>query len=111
MCEDYTKEKWVELYASAITELKHALMAGRILEARNEIMSRLELLRESLNSHPRERQAITDALNNLRVLEREESKYKAEQQRQAVQTALEKLETINPMIQKRPSNNEESGSY
>jgi len=107
--DDYSKEKWVTLYAAAMMELKHALMAGRIMEARNEIVNRLEVLRDSLSSHPRERQAIADALNNLRVLEREESRYNAEQQRQAVQTALKKLEAIHP-TQRPSSQSEESGN-
>jgi hypothetical protein len=39
---DNPEEKWIELYTTAMLELKHALMAGRILEARAEIAARIE---------------------------------------------------------------------
>jgi hypothetical protein len=94
--DDYSKEKWVQLYTSAMTELEHSLMAGRILEARTEIENRLEQLREHSGLHESERQGISDALSGLRMLEREEIQYNAEQQRQTAQIALEKLKATEP---------------
>lgn len=94
--DDYSKEKWIALYTSAMTEMEHSLMSGRILETRTEIVDRLEKLRELPGLHESEREAIGDALNGLRMLEREEIQHNAEQQRQAAQLALEKLKSIKP---------------
>jgi hypothetical protein len=58
---DNPEEKWIELYTTAMLELKHALMAGRILEARNEIAARIEKLRDIPGLHEKELQALTIA--------------------------------------------------
>jgi RNA polymerase-interacting CarD/CdnL/TRCF family regulator len=104
---DYSQEKWMELYQTALFELKHSLMAGRIMDARAEIVKRLERLQQMPDLHSSERQAIADALSSLRYLEREDAKYAAGQQRAAVQTALEKLGSIAPKIESRRSNQPE----
>jgi hypothetical protein len=48
---EYDKEKWVEVYQAAILELKQSLMAGRIADARAEIVKRIEALREIPGQH------------------------------------------------------------
>src|SRR5215469_13147944 len=98
MMADFDNEKWVELYRSALLELQHSLMAGRISDARAEIMARVEKLRDIPGLHTGERQAIEDALNGLRSLEKEEIRYSADQQRKLAQAALEKLRAIEPKI-------------
>ena len=37
---DYDQEKWYALYEADVVELKHSLMAGRIADARAEIVKR-----------------------------------------------------------------------
>ena len=81
-------------------------MSGRIAGARAEIVKRLEALREIPGQHHEERQAIKDALNNLRFLEREDVKHAVEEHRKKAESALERLRSIAPKIE-RP--NEESG--
>jgi len=97
---DIPEEKWIELYTSAMLELKHSLMAGRILEARTEIAARIEKLRGMPGHHERELQALADALHNLRTLERIEQQSDGEQQREAARTALEKVQTLAPRIER-----------
>ena len=82
-------EKWEELYQSALLELEHSLINGRIREARGAIAERLEKLHTLPGLHTEERQAIQDALSNLRVVEREEE---AEVRR--AQAALDHLRSI-----------------
>jgi len=95
---DNPEEKWIELYTSAMLELKHALMAGRILEARTSIAARIEKLQGISGLHERELQALADALGNLRTLERIELHANVDQHREAALNALEKVESIVPMI-------------
>ena len=95
---DYDKEKWVELYRTALLELEHAKMTGRIGDARTEIAVRIEKLHNIPGLHAKERQAIEDALNSLRSLEREEERYAADERRIA-ETALEKLRSIAPRLE------------
>jgi hypothetical protein len=105
---DNPEEKWIELYTSAMLELKHALMAGRILEARTEIAARIEKLREMPGLHERELQALTDALHNLRTLERIELHADVDQQREAAQNALEKVQSLAPRIERLKSGEDAS---
>jgi hypothetical protein len=44
MSEDFSKEKRFDLYKTALVELQHAVMAGRIAGAREEIANRVEAL-------------------------------------------------------------------
>jgi hypothetical protein len=67
-------EKWYELYKSAMTEFDHSLVAGRIQDARVEILSRVENLRNIPGLHAEEKQAIEDAMSGLQSLERDEEK-------------------------------------
>ena len=78
---EYDQEKWVRVYKAALVELEHSLMAGRLADARPEIVKRLEILRDTPGVHKEEQQAIEDALNSLRSLEREHARYAAEEQR------------------------------
>jgi hypothetical protein len=106
---DYDQSQWYQLYARAMVELEHALMAGRILDARSEILTRLEMLRNMPGLHEPERQAIQDALSSLRSLEREEARYAGEKHREIAKLALEKLRSIGPAMeraQQDPSNQE-----
>ena len=97
---DYEQSSWHQLYARAMVELEHALMSGRIMEARSEILLRLEALIDMLFLHAPERQAIQDALSGLRSIEREEAIYVAEEHRKAAKLALEKLRSIGPAIER-----------
>jgi hypothetical protein len=96
---DYEKERWVELYRSALLELEHAKMAGRIGNARIEIATRIEKLCGLPGLHAVERQALSDALTGLRALEREEARYE-ENERRIAETAIEKIRMIAPKIQR-----------
>ena len=99
---DYDQEKWVAVYKSAVLELERSLIAGRISDARAEIVKRIEALRSIPGLHGEERQAIEDAIHNLRVLEREDANDTAGEQRKAAEAVLERLRSIAPKI-KRPN--------
>jgi hypothetical protein len=86
-----TKRNGVNSTPRAMLELEHALMAGRIMDARSEILRRLEALRDMPGLHASERLSIQDALSSLRSLEREEVRYADEKHRKAAKLALEKL--------------------
>ena len=96
MGPDYDQEKWIEFYKSAVFELEQSLVAGRIADAREEIVKRLEALRNIPGLHISEQQAIEDALNNLRVLEREDADIT--EQHEKTKAALERLRSIEPKI-------------
>ena len=98
--DDYQKESWVSFYQSALTEIGHAKMSGRIEDTRTAIVARIEKLRHIPGLHADERQAIEDALSILRFLEEEEERYQAEEKRLALEQALKKLQSIAPTIQK-----------
>ena len=109
MAADYDNEKWVELYRSAMLELQHSLMAGRILDARAEITQRVEKLHGMPGLHAEERQAIEDALSGLRSLEHEEIIYAKDQQQKLAQATLEKLRSIEPRITRLESGQSDEG--
>lgn len=96
---DYEGEEWYRIYAKAIVELEQARLAGRIGDARSEIAARIEKLRDMPGLHSPEKQAIEDALNNLRVLEREDERAKADERRIA-EAVLEKLRIVEPRLKK-----------
>jgi hypothetical protein len=98
MMADFDNEKSVGFYRSAMLEFQQSLMAGRISDARAEIMARIEKLRDIPGLHAVERQAIEDALSGLRSLENEEIRYAKDQQRNMAEAALEKLRSIEPKI-------------
>ena len=91
-------EEWFGLYRSALIELEHAKMTGRIGDAHSSITTRLEKLKEMPSLHMEERQAIQDALNGLRMLEREEERYQADERRIA-ERALENLRRLAPKLE------------
>ena len=99
---DHEKEKWVEVYQSAVFELSQSLMAGRIAEARGEIVKRVAALRDIAGLHQEERQAIEDALHNLSFLERESATITAQEKRKKAATALERLLEIAPKDERHP---------
>jgi hypothetical protein len=106
---DSPEEKRIELYTSAMLELQHALMAGRILDARTEIAARTEKLRGMPDLHEKELQALDDALHGLRTLERIEQQADAdvEQHREATKV-LEKVESIAPVIERLKSDDDKA---
>jgi hypothetical protein len=63
----YEVEDWVALYRSAIVELEHAKVSGRIEAARNAIVARVQKLHDMPGLHSDERMAIADALSGLHV--------------------------------------------
>jgi len=93
---DNGKEKWITLYSEAMLELTHSLMAGRIMDARNEILKRLEILRDVPGMHQTERQAIQDALSGLRGLEKEELQYANDKQREASRAGFARRGSAEP---------------
>lgn len=97
---DYDREEWYRIYASAMLELEQAKLAGRIGDARSEIAARIEKLKDMPGLHGTERHAIEDALNNLRTLEREDERAKADEGRIA-EAALEKLRILEPKLKNR----------
>jgi hypothetical protein len=97
---DHDQENWLALYRAALVELEHAQMAGRIKDARTEIVARVEKLQNMPGLHAEERYAIADALSSLRFLEQEEARYDVEEQRHALDKGLEKLRSIAPAILK-----------
>ena len=96
---DYDKEQWVDLYRTALMELEHAKMAGRIGDARTQIAARIEKLRNLPGLLAEERQALEDALSGLRSLEQEEARYVAAEERRIAEAALEKLRIIGPKLE------------
>ena len=96
---DYGQEKWVEVYKTALMELEHAAMTGRISDARTAISTRLEKLKQIPGLHAQEHQAIGDALNNLRVLEREEKRFEEGEKKRALDEALQKVRSLAPRFQ------------
>jgi hypothetical protein len=89
---DSDKELWVDLYRMAMMELENAKIAGRIGDARVEIATRLEKLREIPGLHTLEKQAIDDALSALQSLERTEER----DERRVAEKALQSLRVIAP---------------
>jgi PAS domain S-box-containing protein len=67
---------WVELYQSALLELDHAQLAKYLEAADIAIAERLQLLSTEPGASE-ERQAICDALQNMRVLRQEVESYAA----------------------------------
>ena len=68
-------------------------MTGRIGDARTAITARVEKLKGMPGLDAEERQGIEDALNTLKVLEREEQRYQVGEQRIAAR-ALEDLRRV-----------------
>src|SRR4029077_11017038 len=96
---NYDQEKWIEVFKAALMELEHAAMTGRISDARTAISSRLEQLKQLPGLHGQEFQAIEDALNNLRVLEREEKRFAEGEKKRVLDEALQKVRSLAPRFQ------------
>jgi hypothetical protein len=97
---EYCNETWVEIYQRALMELEHAKMRGRIGDARIEIVARVERLKSIQSLHAQEDQALGDALNALKFLEREEDGYDENQRRETLAAALQKLHSLAPTIER-----------
>ena len=63
-------KSWFEVYKAALLELDPQKLPERISAAKEKVRLRLEEIRGDSDHHA-ERQQIEDALNSLRVLERE----------------------------------------
>jgi hypothetical protein len=92
--KDHGKEKWFDLYRTALLELERAAMTWRIGDARAEIAVRLEVIKAYPGLHQAEHEAIRDALNNLRTLEREEAHLAEEEKKRLLQEAAQFLQGI-----------------
>ena len=68
--EDLPYPRWQASYRDALVELDHDKLMERVNQAESAIFDRLQTLPPSSESLM-ERQAITDALANLRCLKRE----------------------------------------
>ncbi len=66
---------WRPEYQAAMLEFDRMRLPGRILSARKAIAERMNVLAQDHFGTPEERQAITDALNALSMLERELQKH------------------------------------
>jgi hypothetical protein len=66
--EDYKQEEWVSVYQSALIEVEEAKMSERIKAACEAIVARMEKLSTLPEPHPKERQAIEDALRGQKLL-------------------------------------------
>ncbi|HVI10152.1 MAG TPA: hypothetical protein VND65_17820 [Candidatus Binatia bacterium] len=95
---DYEAQRWYDLYKTAVLELEHAAMTGRISDARTEIATRLQELKQHPGLHADERQAIDDALRNLRFLEKDEARLAAEEKERLLREAAQKLKIIEPKL-------------
>jgi hypothetical protein len=69
-------------------ELEHAKITGRISDTRNAEIARLEKLKDIPGFQTEECEAIDDALRGLKVLEREEAVYQADEKHRIVERAL-----------------------
>jgi hypothetical protein len=102
---DYDKAKWFQLYARAMLEVEHASIAGRIMDARGEILRRLKALKNLPGLHGPERLSIKDALSNLYGLEREEARYADEKRKEAAKLALGRLRSMGPIMERLNASN------
>jgi hypothetical protein len=94
------EKKWIKIYQKAILELEHAKMRGRIGDARDEIVMRVEKLKSIPGLHDAERRAIDDALNALRFLEQVEDRYDQHQRWRLLERAARELQYLAPRIEK-----------
>ena len=97
---DYDNERWVELFIDALAELEHFKIRGRIGDARTGIATRVEKLTSLPGLHTEELQAIDNALDALRFLEREENSYDEIQRLRVVNMANLNLQSLGPRIKK-----------
>src|SRR4029079_18777303 len=95
---DHHGEQWVELYQKALTELEHAKMRGRIGDAREQILNRVETLKNIPGLHSAEHQAINDALNALKFLQREEDRYDENQRRETLGAGCRQSRSLRTSI-------------
>lgn len=65
---------WIEIYRAALLEVDPAKLPALIAEAENVIQQRLRDFHGEGPAAAAERQALSDALQNLRVIRREQPK-------------------------------------
>lgn len=100
MGEDFQHENWVTLFKSAIEELEHTRMSGRVHDANAAIVGRIERLRQMPGLHRSEQIAIDDALRTLRFMEWLGEYYPPAEKSEVTKHALEKLRSVKPAIQR-----------
>ena len=72
---DTSEFKWIELYRAALMEFDPEKLSGRIADAQAAIDARIRELTLYTDNHHAERQALTDAINGLKVLRADGKKY------------------------------------
>jgi hypothetical protein len=92
--KEYGHQKWFNLYKTALLELEHVAMIGRIGDARAEIAARLETLKQHPRLHQSEYRAIQDALSNLRMLERAVARLAEEKRKRLLPESPRKLHAV-----------------
>jgi hypothetical protein len=85
------RSEWPEAYCKALWEFEDALLTGRIVDARGEISKRLAELNHLPGLRAQERQAISEAVQALQSLEREDQRNKAPE---IGRVAFEKVSSI-----------------
>jgi hypothetical protein len=68
--DQQTEQPWVALYRSALLELDYQQLAGRLQTAGEAIRQRLDAISDE-PGQTEEHRSLGDALQNLRVLQRE----------------------------------------
>ncbi len=68
---DEKGQDWMDLYRAALLELDRDKLPGFIQKAQDAIRERFQQLPQDPKQYNAERQALEDALQNLRVLTRE----------------------------------------
>jgi hypothetical protein len=97
---EHSPEKWVEIYEKALAELEHAKTRGRIGNARDEIVARIQQLKSIPGLHETELQSIRDALNGLNFLEQLEDRFDEGQRRRVLERAKREIQYLAPTIKK-----------
>ena len=97
---DYDHEKWFKLYKMAILGLERAKLTGRIEDARSEIATRIEKLRDIPGLHTKEIHAIDNAHRMLQLLEFDEVSPASEGKRRAIDEALHYLRSMAGKMEK-----------
>jgi hypothetical protein len=95
---DHLDEHWTTVYETAVAELEHAKIKGRIQDARNEIFTRMEKLLTLPGLHTEEVRAISDALSALIIIAAEEDAYDAKQKQLVIDHALQTLRSVAPTV-------------
>lgn len=86
------------LFQSAIEELENTRINGRVHDANDAIVARIERLRHIPGLHRSEQVAIEDALRTLRFMEWLGEYYPPAEKSEVTKHAIEKLRSVKPAI-------------